>query len=358
MCMAIKQSIWSLDEKQELRVSSSHTEAELEMLFFEHIEALDPEWLVIGKQIVTDFGGRIDLLCMDSGGDLIVVELKKGLTPREVTAQAIDYASWVSSLTSERIAKLFEEKNAGNTIDSAYLVKYGQTLDSDNINTNTKIVIVATKMDNSTERIIRYLNGFHLDMNVLFFQVFEHQGERLISRAWMIEESEEQVLIARAFSSKVAWNGEFYHSFGANDERNWDDAMRYGFISAGGGTWYSRALYNLELGNRVWVNVPHTGYVGVGEVIEMAQPCSEVIFEINGIEKPFYELENLKGNYHQGITGDRAEHLVKIKWKYMVPISDAVRESGFFGNQHIICTPTNSKWMHTINRLKKLWSIE
>jgi len=47
-------------------------------------------------------GGIIDLLCIDESGNLIVVELKRDKTPREVTAQTLDYASWVDSLTSER----------------------------------------------------------------------------------------------------------------------------------------------------------------------------------------------------------------------------------------------------------------
>ena len=54
---------------------------------------LDPDLLVIGRQVPTGFGGTVDLLCLDPTGALVVVELKKGKTPREVTAQALDYAS-------------------------------------------------------------------------------------------------------------------------------------------------------------------------------------------------------------------------------------------------------------------------
>lgn len=357
--MAIKQRIWSLDRKHELQQCTNHTEADIEALFFEQIETLDPEWLVIGQQVVTDYGGRIDLLCMDSGGDLVVVELKKGMTPREITAQAIDYVSWVSSLTADRIAQIYESQNDGKTIDAAYKDKYGRKLDDDNINTNSKIVIVATEMDNSTERIIRYLNGYNLDINVLFFQVFEHRGERLVSRAWMIEESEEQSIKAQARSLRIPWNGEFYSSFSAVDgERNWEDAVKYGFISAGGGTWYSGTLYNLELGSQVWVSIPQTGYVGVGEVIETAQPCNEAIFVLNGVTKSFYEIEDLKGKYLKGVEDNRAEHLVKVEWLHTVPEENAVRESGFFDNGNTICKPTNSKWKYTLERLSKLWGIE
>jgi hypothetical protein len=35
---------------------------------------------------------------MDRRGDLIILELKKDKTPREITAQILDYASWVKDL--------------------------------------------------------------------------------------------------------------------------------------------------------------------------------------------------------------------------------------------------------------------
>ena len=51
---------------------------------------------MIGREVETDFGGSIDILCIDAEGDLVIVELKRDRTPREVTAQALDYASWVT----------------------------------------------------------------------------------------------------------------------------------------------------------------------------------------------------------------------------------------------------------------------
>jgi hypothetical protein len=43
---------------------------------------------------------------------------------------------------------------------------------------------------------------------------------------------------------KEPWNGQdWYVSFGEEPGgRGWDDAVRYGFVSAGGGDWFSRAL--------------------------------------------------------------------------------------------------------------------
>lgn len=78
--MAISQIVWSLDDQCPLADSELNSESELEDLLHAHIELLNPNWLVIGRQVTMPSGKRIDLLCMDQDGDLIVVELKKELT--------------------------------------------------------------------------------------------------------------------------------------------------------------------------------------------------------------------------------------------------------------------------------------
>ena len=100
--MAIKQTIWSLDDKKELTLSSLISENELEDLLTDNIGLLGDDWLVVGRQVRTRYGGIIDLLCIDVGGNPVVVELKKNMTPREVTAQALDYASWVKEIDETR----------------------------------------------------------------------------------------------------------------------------------------------------------------------------------------------------------------------------------------------------------------
>ena len=356
--MALTQSVWSLDDKKPLDTASLIDEQELETLLCEHIELLNNGWLVIGNQIRTDAGKYIDILCMDHSGCMIVVELKKDLTPREVTAQVIDYAASVSKLTSDEIARLYlEYTQDGKTLNDAYRGRFGKELDETSVNNDrVKMVIVAAKMDDGTERIIHYLREtYEVDINILFFQVFKSGSQRIISRVWLEEEADEPAKVETG--SKGPWNGEYYVSFG-EDSRNWEDARKHGFISAGGGSWYSKTLNLLSADDRVWVNIPHNGYVGVGIVTKEATLATEAVFMENGAAVRMNELP-LKGNYfYNPEDPEKAEYVVQVRWLKTVRKSDAVKELGFFGNQNTVCRPTADRWTFTIERLKKLWNIE
>lgn len=356
--MAISQVIWSLDDKEELQSAELTSEKELEDLLAEHIEILDKDWLLIGRQVRTTAGKYIDLLCMDHDGDLIVVELKKDLTPREVTAQAIDYASCMAEMTLAKLGEQYLQFSGGQvTLDEAYMKKYGAALDEDSINQNVKMVIVAAKMDDSTERIIRYLREkYGVDINILFFRVVRYGSKRLISRAWFEEDVEEQLPGPKSLQQ---WNQEYYVSFGSgNRKRYWADAQKYGFISAGGGAWHSTTLKMLSPGDRIWVNIPHTGYVGVGIVRQEVQQAKDVHLLVEGQQQDFASLKT-RGEYlHESDDPEKAEYVVLVDWIKTVPESQAVKEIGFFGNQNSVCRPKDQKWEYTVERLKKVWGIQ
>src|SRR5581483_4308188 len=128
-------------------------------------------------------------------------------------------------------------------------------------------------------RIVEYLAEYAVPVNVLFFRYFEDGDRRYLARTLLLDH--EQAAVAPAASTanktKEPWNGiDWYVSFGEYpDGRSWVDAMRYGFVSAGGGDWYSRTLRNLPVDARVFACIPGTGYVGVGRVTGPAAPYQE-----------------------------------------------------------------------------------
>src|SRR5262245_6557762 len=65
--------------------------------------------LIIGRQVRTSHSGMIDLLAIDQQGDLVILELKRDRTPREVVAQVLDYASWVVGLLPADVSALAQE---------------------------------------------------------------------------------------------------------------------------------------------------------------------------------------------------------------------------------------------------------
>lgn len=334
----------------------------LEDMIVKDPRILSNEWMLIGQQENTSFGGRIDLLAIAPDGSLVLIELKRDKTPREIVAQALDYASWVQELTADRLVQIYSRFSNGGKLDEAYEKRFGVVLDEDNINRTHQIIIVAAELDSSTERIIGYLNDRDIPINVLFFQVFQHGTEQLLSRSWLIDPGETQANAAISKSQvgdKEPWNGEFYVSFGDISSRSWADARKYGYISAGGGRWYSQTLKMLAPGQRVWVNIPKKGYVGVGEVVDAIQPASDFKVSTDSGEKSILDVAE-HGAKYKLTAGDPelSEYFVRVKWIDTIEANNAFYEVGLFGNQNTVCQPTTPKWRHTVERLKQVFKIK
>jgi hypothetical protein len=164
--MPVEVGIWRLGDEKVERVAfaAMPTEEKLENVLAEDISILDPNLLLIGRQVPTAFGKYIDLLAMDADGNLVVIELKRSKTPRDIVAQALDYGSWVRTLGDEDIAAIFSDfvekyypEQAATSIDQAFCERFKVGEMPEAINENHELVIVAGELDDSTERIVNYL---------------------------------------------------------------------------------------------------------------------------------------------------------------------------------------------------------
>lgn len=363
--MPVGQSIWKVGESPEkLPLSSLKNENELEGMICQDMTIIYDQWLPIGRQVVTAHGGKIDILAIDQSGNLVVIELKKNKTPREVITQAMDYASWVKTLDSSKIASIYKNYRKGlstefDSLDDALLDKFNTTFSEDEINQGHQIVIVASELDPSTERIVLYLNDYDIPINTVFFNVFRDGDSRYLSRAWLIDPAETEERVNLPKGNKEPRNGEYYASFGHGMGRDWEDARKYSFISSGGGRWYSRTLNQLSSGDRVWVNIPHTGYVGVAIVEDSAVMAKDFTVHTKEGEKPIFEVP-LKASFLKQFIDDeeKSEYFVKVKWIKNVTRKQAVSKIGFLGNQNSVCKPRDSKWLFTIDTLKNVWGID
>ena len=344
--MALEMGLWRAenDTLTKLTPSMVGLEARLEAYVESDPTILGQHLLVIGRQVPTAHGGFIDLLAIDSEGVVHVIELKRNKTPRDVTAQTLDYASWVATLGRADIVELFERYQPEKKFEEAFDHEFGDA-PPDEINESQVFTIVAAAVDAGTERIVRFLNeGYGIPINVVFFRHFEDNGVSYMARSWLVEpDAQATALTARkSHKTRESWNGrDWYISFGEFDGgRSWEDAKKYGFVSAGGGKWFSRTMKNPPVGARIFVCIPKTGYVGVGQVLGEAKRFVDATVQIDEQERRLADLA-LVGNYrHPGDEDDHdnAEWVVPVAWECTVPRTEAFWKPGMFANQNSACT--------------------
>jgi hypothetical protein len=331
--MPVEMGLWRVDDKPvRLVPGGMPTEARLEELIEAEPTILGEPLLIIGRQVATSFGKIIDLLAVDADGVLHVLELKKDKTPREVVAQILDYGSWVHSLAHGDVLNLFAEYGKGGAFEAAFQERF-DTPPPEELNTGHRLTIIASAVDVATERIIEYLVEFEVPVNVVFFRYFEDEGHRYLARTWLIDQDRAPEPTRGSTSkSKEPWNGrDWYVSFGEfPDGRRWEDAVKYGFVSAGGGEWYSRSIRKLPVGARIFTHIPKGGYVGVGIVTGDPMPFAEATVDINGQQHHLAGL-SLDGNYIYS-SGD--EWVVPVRWLKYRPREQAFCKTGMYANQN------------------------
>lgn len=367
--MPVEVRLWRVDRGVErVHFAAMPNEEKLEDILSADVSIVNPGLLLIGRQVHTSLGKFIDLLAIDAEGNLVVMELKRGRTPRDVVAQALDYGSWVRTLESQDIAGIFDAfieryhpEREALSLDEAFREKFGVDALPESLNEDHELIVMAGELDPSTERIVNYLSDeYGVAINAVFFRFYEDEGAQYLSRVWLIDpaEVESRTIETR---TKRSWNGEFYVSFGERENRKWADARTFGYIAAGHGEWYSRTLSMLEPGDRIWVNaVPRYGYVGVGRVMEAVKPITEFrVQDESGELRAIYDVASVPPREELETTPeDEYEYFVRVDWIETVSLSDVISETGFFGNQNTVARPKTEKWDHTVERLKKRFRVE
>jgi hypothetical protein len=275
--------------------------------------------------------GRVDLLGIDEDGNLAILELKRDRTPREVIAQILDYASWIDTIKTGEVKEI-ALKHLKRDLEAAFRERFETAL-PETLNESHSMVIIASKFDPSSQRIVRYLSEtYDLGINTAFFTVFEDNGQILLSTDWLLDQSE--VTERSVAKAKGPWSRIWYVNVGEGPHRSWEDMRRCGFISAGGGEKYSSPLKHLHPGAHIVAYQKGAGYVGYG--IVTAAPVIAHDFQTkNGplLKQPLAQ----PGMEHAGEDATRAEYVVGVNWIKSVPVGEAKRFDGIFANQNIVC---------------------
>lgn len=189
---------------------------------------------IIGRQVATDWGKIIDILAINEKGQLYVVELKREKTPRDAVAQLLDYGAWVGTLGYQQLQEIYSQyyityheiiQDLPETIEDVYAQHFGEAPEV--FNSEHHLVLAASELDASSERIVAYLREtYGVFINVVFFKHFQDGANGYLARGWLVEPEEAAITTRR--SGRISkrreeepWNGrDFYISFGEDESRS------------------------------------------------------------------------------------------------------------------------------------------
>ena len=187
--------LWKIESDGVMKISKKPLDYEhrLEKWLIEDISILSPNLAVIGSQIITPQGKRIDILAINSVGELLIIELKRNITYREIIAQVLDYATWIKDLDYDDLNNILNKygKSEYKDIEDFFTATFNKDAEDIEFNSDHKMIIVGSDIDDSTVRIINYLANepYSVNINAVNFNYFkDDNGHEFLAQAFVMPE--------------------------------------------------------------------------------------------------------------------------------------------------------------------------
>jgi hypothetical protein len=243
----------------------------------------------------------------------------------------LDYASWVKTLTTPAIYDI-AERYKKERLATLFQEHFGDQI-PERLNGTHQMLIVASEIDPASRRIVEYLSEEHgIAINTAFFNVFESDGQEWLTTDFLLDQVEVEERSERRV--RAPWSGYYFVNAGVGEDRAWADMIKYGFVGAGGGDFYSKRLDQLSIGDEIFAFQRGLGYVGYGVVNTEKVPASEFMTGSGPLFQQDLVQPNIKRNADDS---SRAEYVVGIDWQKTFDLDKSKWFKGAFANQNIVC---------------------
>ena len=145
---------------------------------------ISPDTLVIAEEFGQweDSRRRIDLLGLDKGANLIVIELKRTEDGGHMDLQAIRYAAMVSTLTFDKLITIYEQylRDNGMELNAAEsLLDFLEWSEPDEVQFGQegKIVLASAEFSKELTTSVMWLNDFGLDIRCVRMHPYVSDGQ-------------------------------------------------------------------------------------------------------------------------------------------------------------------------------------
>ncbi|MCG9132107.1 hypothetical protein J5I95_10535 [Candidatus Poribacteria bacterium] len=141
-----------------------------------------------------------DLLGVDSEGNLVIVEFKRGGTPRDVMAQLLEYAAWANELSAEQVHEIadtyFEKRDEfrGKTFPDAFREAFDmpETDELPPFNQKLRLFVVAEEIHPRVAHVCRFLRtSYKIDVSCIAVSKFQTEsGDEIVSTETKVGDEE------------------------------------------------------------------------------------------------------------------------------------------------------------------------
>jgi hypothetical protein len=185
-----------LEEYQEESFGDEHVETQLESWLENSPNAkwAGEKFLIIKKGLTTNLGTFVDLLGIDRKGNTAIIELKRGRTPREMLAQALEYASSVEHLSYDELDETLKKYTLDDvtTLSDAHKAFFGlEEGEAVSFNKDQRIVLVGQTLSQTIRQTSEFLRHKGLNVAYIEFKYFKTMNqEQLVSTETLVGEEQ------------------------------------------------------------------------------------------------------------------------------------------------------------------------
>lgn len=148
---------------------------------------LGEELLIIQKEFdgFSETNERLDLLALDKKGNLVVIENKLDDSGKDVTWQAIKYASYCSSLSKDEIIDIYAKYIGKNKSEAEHLLLlFLEANDFEDVKLNVentqRIIFVAANFRKEITSSVLWLRNFEINVSCIKVSPYTYNGKIMV----------------------------------------------------------------------------------------------------------------------------------------------------------------------------------
>src|SRR5664280_128091 len=188
--------LWKIESDDVIKISKESVDYEhrLEKWLIEDISILSENLAVLGCQIVSPYGKKIDILSINSNGELVIIEFKHKKPNSEVITQLLDSATWIKELCYDELTNILNTygKSEYTDIKEFFVATFNNNAEEIELNSDHQMIIVGSEIDESTVRIINYLakEPFYLKINAVNFNYYrDSDGHGFLAQSFVLPDN-------------------------------------------------------------------------------------------------------------------------------------------------------------------------